>query len=197
MEKIETYFTVFLWCGKWGENMKSKKIYIVIIVVLLIVLGCFANTVLSFKSKVNTTMRLNVYYATRLFCDLMEDYNADIISADDDIEKYDAIVRLRSRLYSLSAIMDYTYYDKNISSLIEPYYYYLAGLKDDQLNKDTEYLNDVIDKNEKVYIISQKISKISLDEISADDGGMNRNFKVAPKVISYFKEINSTVEDVK
>ena len=187
------------------RKMKTQDIYGITIVGLLILVVYLIWSFSNMVYRVNNTIYINSSNTIKLFGYIMEDYNEIIMEAETTTEKYDSIKKMLPRLDRLSTIMNNSRFNEDLSSKIEPVVDYLAGLNDSSLLNDTEYLNDTIEKINKVYIISQKIAGIPSEEFYATDFSrnyyyqfkfnFNHNFELAPKVKGYFDEINSIVED--
>ncbi len=187
------------------RKMKTQDIYGITIVGLLILVVFLIWSFSNMVYRVNNTIYINSSNTIKLFGYIMEDYNEIIMEVETTTEKYDSIKKMLPRLDRLSTIMNNSRFNEDLSSKIEPVVDYLAGLNDSSLLNDTEYLNDTIEKINKVYIISQKIAGIPSEEFYATDFSrnyyyqfkfnFNHNFELAPKVKGYFDEINSIVED--
>ncbi len=172
-----------------------KNIYKVSIVILVVIMIVLTNVLLSLKIKENKIIYKNLYNSIQLFGLVMEDFNESIIDAQTNTEKYYFIIQTRKRLHYLNESMDYSVINENFDSLMEPLVDYLNGLNDNSLQRDTAYLNDVIEKLDKVYLISRKIANISPRGVYKNGDAVFFDFKLDPRVVDYFNEINSIVAE--
>lgn len=190
----------------WGDFMKKmiyQDSYKLAVIILLMFVGLLLWILSDMVYKVNNTIYFTSTNSIKLFGYMMEDYNEKIMDAETTTEKYETIKKMLPRLDRLSIIMDNSRFNKELSSKIEPFLDYLAGLDDSSLVNDAEYLDDTIMKINKVSLISKKIAAISADAMFANDFSsnyyykfkfnFNHNFKLSPEVLTYFDEINSII----